>query len=437
MELKQTLQQQMKMAPMLFEAISLLQYNQVDLNAFLKEKTLENPLLDYQEADIYADSSFNKRGTGVSATDVLENTMTKAESFREDLKQQIRVHPLSELNQACAFNMVDNLNDKGYWVEDTKEWALTMGYPVEEVEASLRLLQSLEPAGVGATSLQHCLLLQAERLIEEEELSSIVQALIQDYLAFLADEDWEALSEQMGISIPILLEAYERIKQLSPYPITEMNPEPIQFIIPDLLLEEREGRFRLKVDLAVQPKLTINRDYYNQLLDATRETKERSYVHQKFSEAEWLLRGLNKREETLFRIAEALSRFHASSFAFPPEKWMPLTLKEIADQLDLHESTISRAVKGKYVRTPYGILELKRFFPKGVRPFGTHGLSSDHIKSLMRERIINEDPSNPLSDQVLANWFRTEHDLSLSRRVIAKYRTELGIESSMKRRQRK
>lgn len=432
MELKQTQQQELKMAPMLFEAISLLQYNQLDLNAYIKEKALENPLLEYQEAEAPPVRMLKSSGSVLSTTDVIENTLTETISFREDLKHQVRIFPLSEVNAKLVFELIDNLDEKGYWLEDEDEWAIEMGYPLEEVEASLEILRSLEPAGVGARNLQDCLFLQVERVNDPNQ--ELIKCLISDYLELLAKEDWDTLSNELGVDTSLLKEAYATIKTLSPYPVNDRASEPTIYVAPDLLLEESDGRFYLKLVQGTLPKLTINKEYYNELLLATKETKQRSYVHKKFAEADWLLKGLAKREETLIKIAEALTDYHAQSFSKPPEKWHPLTLKEVAEEIGVHESTISRAIKDKYVKTPYGLLEMKRFFPKGIKQFGGRGFSALEIKGLIRQQVALEDPQSPLSDQALADWFRMEQGLVLSRRVVAKYRTEMGIASSMKRR---
>ncbi len=429
MELRQTQQQQLKMAPMLFEAISLLQFNQTDLVTFIKEKALENPLLEYRETN--PPQMKASRQSQHSTTDIIENTLSDSISFREELKQQVRLKSIPQPTQTCVCELIEDLDERGYWLENTAEWANERGYAFDEVEKALAVLHTLEPAGLGARNLQDCLMLQVERM--EGLDHALFHALIMDHLELLAAESWKMLIEETGVGLECLQEAYAQIKSLTPYPVQEMEPTPISYIIPDLLLEEDHGRFVLKLDPSVLPKLSVNTSYYNELRDATKGTEARSYVREKWSEADWLLRGLAKREETLSLIAQVLTSWHGVSLSHPPDKWLPLHLKEVAEELGVHESTVSRAVKEKYVRTPYGLLELKQFFPKGMKQIGGKSMSIGQIKKTVADEITKEDPKHPLSDQDLAIWFQEVHGLHLSRRVIAKYRSELNIPSSMKR----
>lgn len=432
MELKQTQQQQMKMAPMLFEAISLLQYNQMDLNAYLKEKALENPLIEFRDAErppVRVSS-----GSMLSTTDIIENTLSNSFSFRDELKDQARFHPSRNGDEAILMDMIDNLDEKGYWLEDLEEWADTMAYPFEAVEAAFEVLRSLEPAGVGATNLQDCLLLQVERLnIEHKKL---ICDLIRNYLELLAQGDWEMLSIELRASKETLHEAYEMIRGLSPYPVKGLDQGPVNYIVPDLTLEQDGGRFFLKLDKGALPKLSLNQSYYSNLLSIVNDKKDRSYIQKKFTEADWLIKGLHRREETMVKIAEALTNFHEDQLGSSPENWTPLTLKEVADEVGIHESTVSRAIRDKYVRTPYGLMELKHFFPKGIKQGLEKGVSTAQIKEWLRELIQHEDPNHPFSDQDLVGVLSEKNGVNVSRRAVAKYRTEMHIGSSMKRKKR-
>ncbi|HSU79411.1 MAG TPA: RNA polymerase factor sigma-54 [Candidatus Angelobacter sp.] len=428
MELKQTQQQQLKMAPMLLEAISLLQFNQLDLRSYLKEKALENPLIDYFEPEV---RPVRVSQGGTSTTDIIENTLTPTISFREDLKQQVRLQLEKGQDADLLEAMIDDLDDKGYWVEETGEWAEAMGYPATEVQDALTQIRELEPAGVGAVNVQDCLLLQVERFSHGHQ--ALLKKLIQDYLEQVAEENWDWLSEQLEVTEEELLEAYNQLKELTPYPVRGLDQEPVNYVVPDLTLDSAHGHYFLKLEQQSFPKLSINQSYYKELLGVG-TAKDHTYVQRKYAEAEWLIKGLARREETLYKIAEVLTLTHGENLGTSPKNWGPLTLREVADELGIHESTVSRAIKEKVVKTPYGLLPLKAFFPKGMKRGTRLGYSVPQIKTMLFEQIQQEDKSHPLSDQALAEWFLKEKGVRLSRRVMAKYRGELNIESSMKRR---
>jgi RNA polymerase sigma-54 factor len=427
-ELKQTQQQQLKMAPMLLEAISLLQFNQLDLRSYLKEKALENPLIDYFEPEVRP-VRLSPRGTA-STTDIIENTLTPSISFREDLKQQVRL--LSEKGRDLNLLMaiIDDLDDKGYWLEDTEEWAGVMDYPLAAVHDTLAQIRELEPAGVGAINVQDCLLLQVERFDHGHQ--ELLKKLIQDYLEYVAEEDWEWLSDQLEVTEEELLEAYNQLKELTPYPVRGFEQEPVNYVVPDLTLDSDNGIYFLRLEQQSLPKLSINQSYYKELLGLG-TAKDHTYVQRKYAEADWLIKGLARREETLYKIAEVITLTHGKNLASSPQSWGPLTLREVASEVGIHESTVSRAIKDKFVKTPYGLLPLKAFFPKGMKRGTKQGYSVDQIKTMLLEKIQQEDKSHPLSDQELAEWFLQEKGVRLSRRVMAKYRMELKIESSLKR----
>lgn len=428
MELKQTQQQQLKMAPMLLEAISLLQFNQLDLRSYLKEKALENPLIDYVEPDV---RPMRVSPSGMtSTTDIIENTLTPSISFREDLKQQVRLLPGKGHDLPLLVSIIDDLDDKGYWVEDTEEWADAMGYSLDAVEDGLAVIRALEPAGVGAFNVQDCLLLQVDRFDGGHKV--LLKTLIEDYLEQVAEEDWQGLSEQLDVTEEALFEAYGQLKELTPYPVRGIDPEPVNYVVPDLTLESENGMYFLKLEQHSLPKLSINQSYYKELLGIG-TAKDQTYVQRKYAEAEWLIKGLARREETLFKIAEVITFTHGKHLGSSPKNWGPLTLREVAAELGVHESTVSRAIKDKFVKTPYGLLPLKAFFPKSLKRGVEQGYSVPQIKTMLFEQIQQEDKGQPLSDQTLAVWFFEEKGIRLSRRVIAKYRAEMNIASSMKR----
>jgi RNA polymerase sigma-54 factor len=427
-ELKQTQQQQLKMAPMLLEAISLLQFNQLDLRSYLKEKALENPLIDYIEPEVRPVRL--SQGGMASTTDIIENTLTPSISFREDLKQQVRLLSKKGQDLNILMAIIDDLDDKGYWLEDTKEWAEAMDYPHEAVNEALTQIRQLEPAGVGALNVQDCLLLQVEGF--DHGYQEILTKLIQDYLEQVAEEDWEWLSEQLEVTEEDVLKAYNQLKELTPYPVRGYDHEPVNYVVPDLTLDSDRGFYFLRLEQQSLPKLSINQSYFKELLGLG-TAKDQSYVQKKYAEAEWLIKGLARREETLYKIAEVITLTHGEYLATPPKNWGPLTLREVASEVGIHESTVSRAIKDKFVKTPYGLLPLKAFFPKGIKRGTKQGYSVQQIKTLLLEQIQQEDKSHPLSDQALAEWFLEEKGVRLSRRVIAKYRMEIKIESSMKR----
>lgn len=344
--------------------------------------------------------------------------------------QQLRyLSHISVEEKRIASYLIGNLNESGYLDIPLHEAAENLGVPEEKVEHGLRLVQSLDPAGVGARELRECLTLQLKRMGEADPL---VYRVVQDHLEDLAANRCQKVAAQLQVDPTMVQMIFDMIRLLDPKPGSQFHHDQPRFIIPDVTVERVEGEYVVLVNDQATPRLSIN-GYYEKLIRSRQEQDDaKQFIHDKLNAAMWLIRSLEQRRMTLYRVMEAVVQAQRDFFDHGLTRLRPLTLREIAERLDLHESTISRATNNKYVQTPRGIFELKYFFTSGVGMEDGGSASSESVKLMIKNLIEEEDKKKPLSDQILAEKLKKE-GISISRRTVAKYREEIRIPSSAKR----
>ncbi|MFV2048124.1 RNA polymerase factor sigma-54 [Metabacillus sp. YM-086] len=419
----------------LAQAISLLQFSTAELTDFIQEKSLENPLLemeDHDSKDIFVDSDFKRNTTiryeerekQISPLDFLTG---KGESLQEHLISQISLLNLSEDIKKQVRYFIYHLNENGYLTEDVEELCLDLKITSTEGGQILSLLQSLEPVGVGARNLQECLLLQLKRSPEKNELAKMIVA---EYLEAFADRRWKIISNKLSISLEEIQKVHDVIQHLQPRPGSSFSHNIPEFIAADVSVIEVDGELVVVVNDELIPKIQFQEQYKPLLKD-----KEiNSYIKEKYHELQWLIKSVNHRQLTLYRVAKAIVEKQRDFFYKGSEALKPLSLKDIAEELEVHESTVSRITSNKYMETPQGIFELKHFFTHSLYNSTTAvSTTASHIKKVMKQVIDQENKLKPLSDQKIVQILADEHSIKLSRRVIAKYRDELNIPSSSKR----
>ncbi|MCY8467118.1 RNA polymerase factor sigma-54 [Bacillus atrophaeus] len=412
------------------QAITLLGYNSAELTEYIDELSLENPLIERKETDTpplsYHKSNkkmMNGQEAGIQLSDPQKTLQDVLTHQALDLK-------LSNSEKRIFNYLIHSLDSNGYLEEDLSIAAQNISASAAEIEAVLSQLQSLEPAGVGARSLQECILIQLQRLTVR---NSQAEMIIADHFELFAKKNWKALSIKAGLPLQTIQEVSDLIAALNPRPgLLHGKTEPDLYIEPDIFITVKNGHIKAKLNSRSFPDIQMHAHYQPLLTGGTCQDTA-SYLSSKYQEWRWLSRALAQRKRTITRIIGELTVRQKPFFTEGRGRMKPLTLREVADALDLHESTISRAIKGKTVQTPYGLFEMKTFFSGKAEASGDGETSNYAVKTQLQSLITNENKTKPLSDQKLADLLYEQCNIRISRRTVAKYRDQMNIPSSAAR----
>ena len=391
--------------------------------------------LDTSWEDVYQTSASNLPSSGDSDWDFTATTASET-NLNDHLLWQLNLLDLSATEQLIAHTLVDSVNETGYLAEPLT--SLLVGLQQEQsqidlalVEQVLEQLQHFEPAGVFARDLSECLLLQLKLLPTDTPWLAQAQLLCEKYLNYLGEKDLAPLLRRMRIKQDELSQIVNLLKTLDPKPGLQFESDNTEYITPDLILTKKKGKWDVELNPQNLPRIRIN--YQHSGLQDT--SANQSFINQQLQEARWFIRSLQNRGETLLKVAKMILAFQYDFFEHGAEHMKPLILADIAEAINMHESTISRATTQKYLHTPYGVFELKYFFSSHVNSQDGEDASSVAIKAKIQQLIKQEDPKKPLSDNKLAGLLE-EDGINISRRTIAKYRESLDIPSSSDRKQR-
>ena len=456
--LKQGLQQkqQQKLSPLQIQTIKLLELPTLELEQKIRKEIEENPVLDEitESGDPDDDSPKNVSLSEYPADDPTPsyklyvnnqgkdikpqyNTFSVKESFQENLVVQLGYRKMDERSRAIAVFIIGSLDDDGYLRRDLESLSydillrLNIETDEQEVEKILKVIQEFEPAGVGARDLQECLLLQIHpRNIAQERARTILSEYFQEF----TKKHYSKIISKMGITQDELKEAIDEIIRLNPRPggqIDDSYDEQAQQIIPDFLLEEKDGELIMSMPKFSVPELKVNRRYAELLMSSPSNTKAgkeaASFVKQKLDSAKWFIEALKQRQNTLQNTMNAIIDFQRDYFMDGDEtKLKPMVLKNIAEKTGLDISTISRVVNCKYIQTHFGIYPLKYFFSEGLMTEGGEEVSTREIKTILIESVDAEDKNKPLTDEELVEVLQ-QKGYKVARRTVAKYREQLNI----------
>ncbi len=436
--------QKLALTPELRQAIEILQYNSIELNDHIKDEILENPLLEMVEEvsikdmdlDAFAKRYFSNQyyepqDINEDRKDDFLNFIPKSDSLREHLLFQLQFTLLDEVHKKVAVYLIENIDDNGY-LEYDQDFVMDR-FKIDEsrIEDIVQTIQTFEPLGVGARNIRECLLIQMEYLdIDESDLAYVI---VKDHLDELANNRLMNIAKHLERTILEVQEAVDYIRHLEPKPGRAYSSiKDIRFVKPDVTINLVEGEYQISVNEYTAPKLRISQ-YYKELLERQElDPKVKEYVHHKIQSALYLIKSIDQRKSTINRVVEAILAYQKDFFSKGKMYLKTMTLKDIAEVVGVHESTVSRAVSGKYMQCPSGLFELKYFFQSGVNSLYGEGISSETIKMSIREMVEKEDPKKPLSDQQISNELNVM-GIKISRRTIAKYRDEMGILGSSKR----
>ncbi|MEQ1911061.1 MAG: RNA polymerase factor sigma-54, partial [Vicinamibacterales bacterium] len=450
--------QKLILTPSLQQAIKLLPMSTLELSDLLNQEMVENPMLeevpteDLQAAEPaqaqdkqdpaqqqnktdtwddqdyeyffgdYLDDGYRpKAPQEVKELPPIENTLSTSSSLADHLMWQLSMQSDDSLSREIGAAIIGNLDDDGALVASFEEIASMGPWPVDEVERALRLVQSFDPTGVAARDLQECLLLQLRRLGLE---GTPTEKIVTEHLRLLQNHQVPEIARKMGMSIDDLKEHIEIIRHLDPKPGSRYNPSQSQYVIPDVYVVKVEDQYVAMLNEDGLPQMRIS-PVYRRLLDKNSENTDetRAYVKDKFRSALWLIKSVEQRQKTIHKVATSIINFQRDFLDHGIEHLRPLVLRDVANDIGMHESTVSRVVTNKYMHTPQGVFELKYFFHSGIASQYGENVSSVTIKQRIRKIIENEDPRKPLSDSKIVQILQRE-GLELARRTIAKYREE-------------
>ncbi|MGI6145074.1 MAG: RNA polymerase factor sigma-54 [Peptococcia bacterium] len=440
--------QKLMMTPELRQAIKILQLSAIELGQYVNQILLENPLMEVkEEADPFTteqrkekdinwenylrDYRENRNYEGytgmweVKEEFPWENLIVHDVNLQEHLLSQLGCLPLTDLQQRVGQYLIGNINSTGYLTVTVEQAAYDLKVPKKLVEEVLQLVQSFEPAGVGARHLRECLLLQ---LKQQNLLNEEVKKLIEEYLDDLGAGKYQKVAAALNLSVIRIQELADLIKKLNPKPGASFaSGERIRYIAPDIFIERVGGEYLILLNDRLLPRLTISKAYSSiYLREGAVDEKTKKFVENKLNQAMWVIQSINHRQRTLYRLAKILLKKQRQFFDKGIKYLQPLTLKQVAEELGVHESTVSRATTNKYMQTPHGLFELKFFFSSGYKMDTGRSTSVESIKKFLQEVIATEDPTRPYSDQALADLMEKK-GLKIARRTITKYRNELGI----------
>lgn len=443
-------QQKLMMTPELRQAIAILQMSTLELAEHIQKELEENPFLEEREPEDVPESKeeandtskieewleyYNDRDIGYTAKDTeegksFENFVTSTPSLYEHLEFQLRLTTCDREQLRIGLYLIGNIDQNGYLCIDMAEVAAEFQVDMERAYGVLDIIQSFTPYGVGAKDLVECLLLQLKYYEQEDSLA--VQ-IIREHLADLGKSRLNHIAQKLGVSVQEVQEAADLIRTLDPKPGLQYGTDEVKYILPDVFVEKIEGEYVVVVNDFQFPRLLINKSYENVFKqpDTTDETKK--YMEEKIGSAVWLLKSIEQRRMTLYKVARCIVDIQKDFLDKGVKYIKPLNLKQVAELIEVHESTVSRATTNKYIQTPQGLFELKYFFSTGVGACEEDKVSSKSIKHTLEQIIAEEDVTKPLSDDTIATML-CEKGIQISRRTVAKYRQELGIGSTISRR---
>ncbi|MCG5500677.1 RNA polymerase factor sigma-54 [Ectothiorhodospira lacustris] len=369
--------------------------------------------------------------------DLFENQSAPGEDLRDHLLWQINLSPLSERDQVIAMTLIDAINDDGYLGEPIEQIHAGLAQDQEleleldEVEAVLRMVQHLDPVGVGARDLSECLLLQLEQFSPDTAWLAEARTLVRDHLEALGTRDFKGVQRRLGLADGELQAVMALIQSLNPRPGTLISSSSPEYIIPDVFVRKREGYWQVELNPEVAPRLRVN-PLYASFVRRADSSQDNVYLRNSLQEARWFIKSLQSRNETLLRVGTAIVEHQRAFLEHGDEAMKPLVLRDIAEQLEMHESTISRVTTQKYMHTPKGIYEFKYFFSSHVGTADGGECSATAIRAMIRKLIAEEPQGKPLSDSKIAQIL-VDRGIQVARRTVAKYREAMAIPPSNER----
>ncbi|WDB50360.1 RNA polymerase factor sigma-54 [Escherichia albertii] len=467
------LSQQLAMTPQLQQAIRLLQLSTLELQQELQQALESNPLLEQIDTHEEIDTCETQDSETLDAADALEQKEMPEElpldaswdtiytagtpsgtsgdyindelpiyqgettqTLQDYLMWQVELTPFSDTDRAIATSIVDAVDETGYLTVPLEDILESMGddeIDIDEIEAVLKRIQRFDPVGVAAKDLRDCLLIQLSQFDKTTPWLEEARLIISDHLDLLANHDFRTLMRVTRLKEDVLKEAVNLIQSLDPRPGQSIQTGEPEYVIPDVLVRKHNGRWTVELNSDSIPRLQINQ-HYASMCNSARNDGDSQFIRSNLQDAKWLIKSLESRNDTLLRVSRCIVEQQQAFFEQGEEYMKPMVLADIAQAVEMHESTISRVTTQKYLHSPRGIFELKYFFSSHVNTEGGGEASSTAIRALVKKLIAAENPAKPLSDSKLTSLL-SEQGIMVARRTVAKYRESLSIPPSNQRKQ--
>jgi len=410
--------------------------NETEINGEASSMPEELPV-DSAWEDVYDNTAPPSSGSAAKSdapdTDYLAQRHS-ADTLYDHLMWQLNLTQFSEIDSAIAVAIIDGISEDGYLkssVEEILESIHSEGIELDEVEAVLHRIQQFDPPGIAARDPRECLLIQLRQIQGGDEILTLARQLVHDHFGLLAQQDHQQIKRKLKVSDDQLSQIVKLIRSLTPRPGTKIAEQEAQYVIPDVFVTRKNGSWLVELNIEATPKLRVNQEYA-QLIRRADNSDDNTYLKNHLQEARWFIKSLVSRNETLLRVATKIVEFQRGFFEHGEEAMRPLVLRDIAETLELHESTISRVTTQKYMHTPRGTLEFKYFFSSHVSTAGGGECSATAIRALIKKLISAEMPNKPLSDNKLAGIL-ADQGIKVARRTVAKYRESMAIPPSNER----
>ena len=472
------LRQELKINPRLYQAMDLLYMPLLDLQQHLKQELLNNPFLEMVEpeeeeeeeaaAETETPTEEKKDADEIDWEEILLNgfdaggqpeereekeyfepVTVDSRDLGDHLRDQLTLLDLSPRQRLLGDEVIGNVNDDGYLActveeirigvnemlenhiaESENELEEVPGYTTQEVDEMLAVIQSLDPPGVGARDLRECLLLQLREAGLEQ---SVPYRLVRDSFDELINHRWSEISKRFGISQSDVQKAADEIAKLDPKPGLVYSNSGDNYIIPDLVVDKIDGQYHVFLNDANLPRLKLSKAYQEIARDKKKfDGENKEFISQKMNSAQWMIQAIEQRRQTMLKTMNYIVERQREFFEKGIQHLKPLTLREVAEVINMHESTVSRVTNEKFVQTPRGVLPLKFFFSSGLATSDGEDVSARGIKAQLQKLVQEEDPRHPLTDQAIVNILR-ESGVQIARRTVAKYRDQLGVLSARMR----
>ena len=450
--------QSLTMTPQLQQAIRLLQLPILDLHAQIQEALEENIMLEMEDLpDVLSTNAESTVEVETIKTDELWQSQVaeqsqdggwdgedrsinefadeSGETLHEHLNWQLEIERFTAREMLIGEALVDSINDDGYLIDDVEEIITSLDEQppvmVKEAEKTLLKIQRLDPVGVGARSLSECVIRQIEQLDVSTPGYQLALSIASGHLELVASRDYGELRRGLHISEEHLHEALALVRACNPKPGLAISPAAAQYVIPDVFVQKIDNRWQVEISPTGIPKLSVNQQYAKLLHGSS----EHAVLKAQLQEARWFIRSLEIRNETLMKVATSIVSRQVGFLELGDEAMKPMVLRDIAEEIGMHESTISRVTTNKYMHTPRGVFEFKFFFSSHLSSDSGEDQSSTSVRAKIRKMIAAENPAKPLSDSKVMNLLKDE-GISVARRTVAKYREAMSISSSSERRTR-
>ena len=462
--------QKLVMTPMLQQAIKLLPLTRLELAQQVRQEIMENPVLEEtQEDEELIDEKDNKEGTqtakptesfdvpqkdeptldspdidwdtyfqenidrGMSAESYIERpsietTYKKDPSLSDHLLWQLNLSVNNDREKFIGTCIIGNIQSDGYLRAEISDLCEISQGSEEEVSNILKIIQEFEPNGVGGRCLKECLAIQAQ---SDPDCSPLVLKLIESHLERLEERYFARLASDLKVSIETLIDAIKKIREFNPKPGLSFSSEQVDYVVPDIVVVKTDKGYDVALNDEGIPKVRIN-PYYHNLLKSAAEGKTKDYLESKYRSALWLIKSIDQRRQTIYKVGKSIVKLQKDFLSRGLSYLKPMVLKDVAGDIEMHESTVSRITTNKYIDTPQGLYELKFFFHSGIRSYTGNSMSSIRVQNIIKDVVASEDERAPLTDDQMVQALK-EKNVKIARRTITKYRKKLNIPSAGKR----